>query len=185
MLTGCFAPANQKTTEHEDENTMMQILKQREEDEEAMLPKFVRLMAEDVRLRRECNSGKALLSEPDYVKVPICDKCHAGETFLALPLPQGQSLPKGAGEGIYTCSACGSGALVIKMSSEAQRESCAEIPELERREKEAQQGAGVNSEVFAIARQHAENWYDCNAGDQQACRNGCTGGMQQACQMVK
>lgn len=96
MLTSCLAPANQKTTERQDEDAM-QIVKQPEEDEYAMLPKFVRLVAEDVRLLRECNSGKALLSEPDYVKVPICDKCHAGETFLARPLPQGQSLPQGAG----------------------------------------------------------------------------------------
>jgi hypothetical protein len=175
MLTGCFAPSDEKATEQDHEEAV-QVVKQRDE-QDAMLPQFVRLVAEDVRLSRECDSGQTLLSQPDYVKVPICDKCHAGKTFLTRPSLQGG--------GIFSCSACGSGALVIKMSSDAQKKSCAQVAEVQRQEKEAQQEAGISSEVFAIVRQWQEDWYDCNAGDQQACRNGCTSGYKQVCQMVK
>lgn len=106
-----------------------------------------------------CNKRELLLSGVrDYQKRALCAKCDGGQTFI----------DDGKGGGIQTCSACGSGDVVTTLSDADQKQYCDLLTKIKKSEAES----GLSeSDDLTLAVMQAEESYDCNAGDQGACKS--------------
>lgn len=118
----------------------------------------------EVADRHACNDGETLLSGfRDYEKQGICSMCKKGQTFVAT----------NGGGGVYTCSACGSGDVVTKLSADERKTWCdalATDKQLEEKDRHSNDELVVHiRELLPLAISQAETNYKCRAGDQSAC----------------
>lgn len=111
-----------------------------------------------VDLEHACDGGEFLVTGlRDYQKRPFCAKCDAGTTFIS----------DGKGGGVETCSACGSGDMVIKLNHDDRKEFCDLLAKV--KDAETERGLSGSDEITAALSREEIN-YNCRAGDQDACK---------------
>ncbi len=115
----------------------------------------------EVDFRHGCEDGETLFSGMrDYQKRPLCSMCEKGQTFVA-----DKDKPGG---GLYSCSACGSGDVVFKVSDVDREEDCHQLANAKRRE---EKDGLTGTDELMLAQTLAEIRYNCRAGDQASCKS--------------
>jgi hypothetical protein len=112
----------------------------------------------EIDFRHGCEDDEALVSDRDYEKRALCSVCDKGQTFVA---------DKNGG-GLYTCSACGSGDVVLKLNAADRAEDCRQLADAKRHE---EQDGLTGTDELMLAQIREEIRYNCRAGDQASCKS--------------